>query len=189
MTTGSLERVELRTARLVLRPFRLKDVDEVYSYAKDPEWGRSLLMPVPEPYVRRDAEEFIAKAVLASQDINPMFAIVLDTRVVGGIHLEINITDQVADLGYGIATTNWGKGLATEAATAVLDWAFIHYDLQKICARADLHNRRSIRVMEKLGMKREGVLRSHRKGRTQRIDVVYYGILRTEWEKRAEAES
>lgn len=187
MTASPEERVELRTERLLLRPFRLEDVDDVYAYARDPEWGRALLLPVPEPYVRRNAEEFVTRTLLASWSTDPHFAIVLDTTVIGGINLTVDKPHEIAGLGYVIAKPHWGKGLAPEAATAVFDWAFAHHGLAKIYARADLRNRRSTRVMEKLGMTREGVLRSHRKGRGERIDEVHYGLLRQEWEQRAEA--
>ena len=136
----------------------------MYAYARDPEWGRALLLPVPEPYVRRNAEEFVARTLLASWSTDPHFAIVLDTTVIGGINLTVDKPHEIAGLGYAIAKPHWGKGLAPEAATAVFDWAFAHHGLAKIYARADLRNRRSTRVMEKLGMTREGVLRSHRKG-------------------------
>ena len=69
-----------------------------------------------------------------------------------------------------------------EAAGAVIDWAFDELALEKVHAKADLRNVRSQRVMERLGMTREGVLRGHTRGRGERIDDVYYGLLRDEWE-------
>ena len=75
-----------------------------------------------------------------------------------------------------------------EAAGAVLGWGFQWRRLSKISSRADVRNRRSWRVMEKLGMRREGVARSCLKGPRPghpRIDVVSYGLLREEWEQAA----
>lgn len=177
------EPTELRTERLLLRPFKLEDVDDVYVYAKDPEWAQYLLLPIPQPYTRRNAEEFVARQVLADWSTNPDFAIVLKSVVVGGINLRIDGTHDTAGLGYGLARAHWGKGLVAEAAKAVIDWGFAEYGLAKIYARADLRNQRSTKVMEKVSMTREGVLRSHRKGRGERIDEVYYGLLRQEWER------
>ena len=82
------EPVELRTERLLLGPFRLEDVDDVLEYARDPEWAWSL-PAVPQPYERRHAEEFVARTFLAPWDTRPLFAIVIDGRVVGGINLSI----------------------------------------------------------------------------------------------------
>lgn len=177
------EKIELKTERLLLRPFRLGDVDDVFEYARDPEWAKYLLLRIPQPYSREDAEEFLAGAVLTSWDTNPLFAIMLDSTVIGGINLRIRPADEIAGLGYGIARTHWGKGLVPEAALAVIGWGFKQYGLTKIYATADPRNKRSHRVMEKLGMTREGVLRSHRKGREARVDEVYYGLLREEWEE------
>ena len=64
-----------------------------------------------------------------------------------------------------------------------MDWGFTKCGLAKVYAWADARNKRSQRVMEKLGMTHEGILRSHRKGMDERIDEVYYGILREEWEE------
>ena len=78
-----MEPTELRTKRLLLRPWRLSDVDDVFAYASDVDWGRYL--PVPQPYLRRDAEEFVARAVLASWDQEPKLAMVFEDRAVGGV--------------------------------------------------------------------------------------------------------
>ena len=83
------EPVELRTERLLLRPFKLDDVEDVFTYASDPEWARYL--PVSQPYARQHAEEFVAQRVLASWDTNPVWALVLAGRVIGGIGLRIKL--------------------------------------------------------------------------------------------------
>ena len=176
------DRPHLKTERLLLRPFRLDDVADVYAYAKDPEWGRYLAAALPQPYTRRDAEEFVARSVLTSWDTKPLFAIVIDGRGVGGIGLSISEQNATAGLHYSIGMEHWGRGLMPEAAKAVIDWGFRTFDLAKVSSFADLRNRRSWRVMEKVGMTREGVLRSHSKVRDERVDYVYYGILREEWD-------
>ena len=177
-----VEKVELKTERMLLRPFRLEDADDVFEYSNDPDWAR-YLPQVPQPYTRRDAEEFVARRIVTSWDTNPAFAMTLDSTVVWAINLLISEPDETASLGYAIARAHWGKELMPEAARAVIDWGFTERGLAKVYATADLRNRRSWRVMEKLGMTREGVLRSHRMGREGRIDEVYYGLLREEWEK------
>ena len=176
------ERVELKTERLLLRPFRLEDLDDVFEYPRDPEWAK-YLWTLPQPYTREDAEEFVARAVISTWETNPIFAIAMDSTVIGAIWLTIHMADETASVGYNIARRNWGKGLATEAAQGVIEWGFQEYHLAKFYATADLRNKRSQRVMAKLGMTREGVLRSHVEGRGTRVDVVYYGLLREEWKK------
>ena len=183
----SAEKVELKTERLLLRPFRLEDVDDVFDYASDPEWARYSLLP--QPYLRRDAEEFVARQVLASWETRAHFAIVLKGKVIGGVNLIIDAPNQSASLGYGITRVYWGRGYAIESARCAVSWGFETYGLVKVWATTDLRNERSLRVMEKLGMTREGVLRSHRLVRGERRDEVYYGLLREEWKRPREAEA
>ena len=77
-TTDHGECRRMTTPRLVLRPFSPTDVDDLFEYARDPEWAQYLLDRVPQPYTRRNAEEFIARQMVASPDIQPSWAIVLD---------------------------------------------------------------------------------------------------------------
>ena len=183
-----VEPTDIRTERLLLRPFRLTDADDVYAYAKDPEFSRFL--PLPSPYEYRHAEIHVARSFLNSWDTQPTFAISLDDTVIGGINLRIDTQIMTADLGYGISREHWGKGLMVEAVSAVINWAFDEFGIAKVGARADFRNRQSWRVMEKLGMKREGVLRSQEPPNpvnpNERVDMVHYGVLREEWERQAE---
>ena len=179
---------ELRTKRLVLRRFAPGDVDDVFDYAKDPEWAEYLLTAVPQPYTRRNAEKFVARQMRASAEREPTWAIVLDGTVVGGIGLSVDARHDTGELHYGLGRPYWGRGIMPEAVAAVVDWGFPARSLAKISAMADLRNRRSWRVMEKLGMTREGVLRSQEKDVRPgypRSDDVYYGLLRDEWESGA----
>ena len=172
---------EIRTERLLLRPHRLEDVDDIFEFARDPEWGRYLT--VPRPYLRKHAEEFVAQRILTSRDEWPVWAMVLEGRVVGGIGIDIDVEHATGALGYSIAKKHWGTGLTVEAARAVIDWGFRERGLAKVYAYADARNAQSLRVMEKLGMTREGTLRSHRTLRDERVDDVYHGLLREEWER------
>ena len=179
---------ELRTNRLVLRRFGPGDVADVFDYAKDPEWAEYLLTAVPQPYTRWNAEEFVARQMRASPEREPTWAIVLDGMVVGGIGFSVDPRHDTGELHYGLGRPYWGRSLMPEAVSAVVDWGFGERALAKISAYADLRNRRSWRVMEKLGMTREGVRRSQGKDvRTAypRTDYVYYGLLREEWEPAA----
>ena len=169
--------IELRTERLLLRPFRLSDIDDVLEYASNPEWATYY----PRPYDRGRAEYVVAQAVLTSRDKGAAFAIVYDGRVIGLISLTVDPEDRKAELGYDIARDMWGRGVAPEAASAVCDWGFREYGLAAIYAHADARNRRSLRVMEKLGMARDGTYRSDEVERGERVDEACYAVLRSEW--------
>lgn len=174
--------VELRTERLLLRPFSLSDVGDVFEYASDPEWVR-YLVNIPHPFTMRDAEEFVTRfSNLTSWDTLPMFAIVLDAKVIGEIYLNaLDLQHERAELGYSLSRRHWGKGLTPEAARAVINWAFRAFNLNRIYSTCDPRNEHSWRVLEKLGMVREGLLRSHLKWHGEFRDVLYYGVLRHEW--------
>lgn len=175
-----VEPVELKTERLLLRPWRLTDVDDVLEFAADPEYAR--YTTTPQPYTRRDAEEWVARCVLASFETAPYFAIVNGERVVGAISLTVNLQQLMAVLHYGLARSHWGQGLMVEAASALVSWAFETYGLAKVYSNADVRNRQSWRVMEKLGMTREGLFRKHRRIKGEQVDDVYYRLLHEEWE-------
>ena len=168
---------EIRTRRLLLRPYRFDDVDDVFAYGSDEEWGRYL--DVQQPYTRRSAGEDVARAILAG-GASPMWAIVHEERVVGGVTV-IDRGAGAGELGYSLARPLWGQGLMTEAATVAVAYGFETLHLVRIHASTDIRNTASWRVMEKLGMKREGVLRRHRLIQGELVDEVCYAILREEW--------
>ena len=183
-TTDLGESRDLASPRLTLRPFGPGDVDDVFEYARDPEWAEFLLDSLPQPYTRRDAEKSVAERMLAPKT-EPSWNVVLDGVGIGGIILSIDSKHETGAIDYALARPHWRQGLMTEAAAAVGDWGFRQRGLARISSHADLRNRRSWRVMEKLGMTREGVSCSQRKDPRPdhlRVDFVYYALLRDQWE-------
>lgn len=177
----------IRTDRLVLRPWAFADVADVLAYANDKEWSRYL--PLPQPYFEADARTFIATKVLQNRQEHPSWAIEHESRVIGGINLRFFADHQIGQMGYSIARPFWNRGLATEAARSVLSAAFEAIpDLVRVRAMADARNVASTRVLEKVGMKHEGTLRSNRFLRGEPADEVWYGILRSEWRNRADSQ-
>ena len=88
----------------------------------------------------------------------------------------------MAEHGYGLGRTWWGRGLMTEACRALLRHGFEDLDLEVIYARVDPANRPSVRVVEKLGFTYEGTLRQRTLARGVRVDHQHWGLLRSEWE-------
>jgi RimJ/RimL family protein N-acetyltransferase len=168
---------ELRTTRLLLRPFRREDADDVFGIYSDEEVAYYAL---PGSITREDVERSLANPKPWAE--RPRFAVVFGGRVVADVVLEIEPRDGIANLGYAVARGHWGKGFATEATRVVVDYGFQAFDLAKVYARADPRNVASVRVMEKLGMRREALLRSQVLRRGERCDRVYYRLLRNEWE-------
>jgi RimJ/RimL family protein N-acetyltransferase len=169
---------ELRTARLLLRRPRPEDADAYYAIARDPEYA---YFGSRGDLDREATERAIARIVAMPWERRPEFAVLLEGRIVGRVMLDVDRVNRIAALGYGIGRPWWGQGIATEAARAVLDYAFDALRVAKVWARADPRNLGSVRVLEKLGMQREGLLRGHLWFRGERVDRVYYGLLREEW--------
>lgn len=148
--------VELYTARLVLRAFRATDVDDALAYRDDPEFAR-FLPHIPQPFTREDAERFVATNMTEPWDTLPTFAVVLADRVIGTVNLDIDTAGRTAMIGYAIARAQWGRGIATEAASAVMQWSFVEHALVAMWASTDVAHVGSRRVMEKLGMTVEAI--------------------------------
>ncbi|MEM8862185.1 MAG: GNAT family protein [Chloroflexota bacterium] len=174
---------EIETERLLLRPYTFDDVDDVYAYAKDPEWGEYL--PVPSPYKRQDAEYFVALHQLKDRNLKNQWAIQLNGTVVGGIDLNFVRDDHaIAEFHWSIGKEYWGQGIMTEAGLALRDLAFQSVpSLNRIQSHAAIGNIGSWRVMEKVGLSREGVLKQSWKARDGWFDMVWYALLRPEWEQ------
>jgi ribosomal-protein-alanine N-acetyltransferase len=141
----------LETKRLVLRPFEAGDVGDCLEYRNDPEFAR-YLPHIPQPFTLLDAEAFVRQNMTEPFEQSPTLAIVLEGKVIGTVNLEIDRASRSAMLGYAIGRRYWDCGLATEAAGAVLSWAFGGLGLDRVWASTDAGNVRSQRVLAKLGM-------------------------------------
>jgi ribosomal-protein-alanine N-acetyltransferase len=153
----------------------------VFLYADDVEWSRYLR--IVQPYSLGDARKFITTQLLLNRREHPSWAIEYEGRVAGGINLRLLSHLRLGVLGYSIARAVWGRGLATEAARGIVDTAFDGCPtLACVRAMVDARNVASLRVLEKLAMRREGVLRSNRFSNDGLVDEVWCEISRSEWE-------
>lgn len=147
---------ELQTPRLLLRSFRLTDIDDALAYRNDEEFAR--YMPhIPQPFTRKDAEEFVAVNMAEPWRQSPTFAVVFDGKVIGTVNFKVNAETRSAMLGYAIGREWWGQGLAFEAVSAAVTWASSTFRLTRLWAACDPLNARSIRLMQRLGMKQESL--------------------------------
>jgi ribosomal-protein-alanine N-acetyltransferase len=171
-----IAKVELRTDRLLLRPFQSDDVADALAYGDDEEFGR-FLPHVPQPFTKLDAEKFVALNVSEPWEQSPVFAVVLGGTLIGTVNFELDDEPGSAMLGYAIGRRWWGQGISIEAARAAMAWAVEAFALTRIWAATDARHVRSVRVMEKLGMKREALHRNDHRGRHgELVDEVVYGI-------------
>jgi RimJ/RimL family protein N-acetyltransferase len=174
---------ELETPRLLLRRARVTDAERVYvTYACDPEVARFVLFRPDQTL--QDVHEFLEKAEHAwDAGIAATWAITLkpEHKLIGMVDLRF---ESEANLGYVLARTYWNHGLTTEAVRAVINCAFEMPDIHRVWAICEVSNTASVRVLEKVGMIREGRLERHlvfpNLGEEPRA-VYRYGIAREEW--------
>ena len=184
MMNMSLKTPTLHTARLLLRPFTEGDTDAIYAlmsnayvlrYWDAPPWSE-----------RTRADRFIARCKEMEQEGSGVRLAI--ERIADGVFIgwcafmEWNPNYRSGMIGYCLDNTAWGQGFATEAAGAVLQWAFGTLDLNRVQSGADTRNRASERVLEKLGFVREGTLREDCIVNGDVSDDSVYGLLRREWE-------
>lgn len=86
-----------------------------------------------------------------------------------------------AELGYSLGRAHWGRGLAQEAVSAVIDYGFDALDLYRLEARVDPRNHASAVLLKRLGFAHEGCLRRRDELKGERVDVDYFGLLRPDW--------
>jgi ribosomal-protein-alanine N-acetyltransferase len=174
----------LTTARLTLRPMTLADAPRVQLLAGDRQVAATTAL-IPHPYPDGAAEVWIGQHERNALSHNYTFAITLNPtgELIGCIGLSTDATNQRSELGYWLGVPFWGRGYVTEAARAVVDFAFTQIpNLHKISACHLGNNPASGRVMQKIGMTREGVRRDHRCKWGEYHDEVDYGLLRTDWQ-------
>ena len=177
--------VLLRTERLLLRPLVAADVPDVLAYRGSPEVCRYLLHePRDEAEVRaRIAETFATAPAHDGDDLQ--LAVESQGRVIGEVNLHlVSTVHRQAEIGWVFNPEHQGHGFATEAATALLETAFTDWGVHRAFAQLDPRNVASARLCDRLGMRREALLREESWFKGQWGDLAIYAILATEWARR-----
>jgi [ribosomal protein S5]-alanine N-acetyltransferase len=176
----------LRTSRLLLRPFTEADTDAIFALHSSSRVLRYWDSPPWKECAR--AERFIAACRQMEQEGSGARVAIeraADRLFIGWCCLvEWNQVHRSATLGYCFDEPAWGQGFATEAADALLSWAFDTLDLNRVQSDTDTRNTASARVLEKLGFVREGMLRENCIVNGEVSDSWVYGLLRREWKPR-----
>lgn len=173
----------MQTERLIIRRFKPEDGADLYDYLSREEVVRF------EPYGVFSQKE--ANQAAAGRSKNEAFwAVCLKDsgKLIGNLYFAKGEFD-TWELGYVFHSDFWGKGYACEAAKALIDDAFREQKAHRIVAMCNPKNERSWRLLERLGMRREGFLRQNVWFKTDETgcplwnDTYEYGILAQEWEK------
>jgi RimJ/RimL family protein N-acetyltransferase len=144
----------LETKRLALRAPRLEDAKTVAALANDRRIAENTAR-IPHPYRLADAEGFIAGANKTVSDA--LFLVTLHDGTIAGACGLMQTADETPELGYWLGVPYWGKGYATEALHALVDYAFADLGHDALQAGARVTNPASRRVLEKCGFQWTGV--------------------------------
>jgi RimJ/RimL family protein N-acetyltransferase len=174
----------LRTPRLVLREFRESDFDAVHAYGADPEVARFMVWGPNTPEETRAFLDRVQEqqAGWPRPSVNTAVELADSGRLIGSAELRVvHSENQHGEFGYCFHRDVWGQGYGPEAAGALIRQGFEEMGLHRITATCDVRNRKSWRVMEKLGMRREAMFREDVRVKRRWRDTYLYAILAEEW--------
>jgi len=178
------EQPTLETERLALRPLTPRDAPALSRLAGRREIADTTIS-IPHPYSEEQARQWIAEtAELFAKGKSAVFGMELKRggSMAGTIGLrDIDAEHSQAELGFWVAVECWGQGYATEAARAVVGFGFERLGLNRIYAHHMVRNPASGRVLARIGMKQEGLLRQRVRKWGVFEDVVLMALLRQEW--------
>jgi len=174
---------ELKTERLLLRKIFLTDAENIFEYAQIPEVSKFLSW---SPHISiENTKEFICALIQNYIDGTPgSWGIELDQekKIIGTIgFLYWDTENQRAETGFALSNKYWNQGIMTEALWKILSFGFTRMDLNRIEARTFSNNIASQKVLEKVGMKYEGLLREHALVKGNYQDLKLYSILRKDF--------
>jgi ribosomal-protein-alanine N-acetyltransferase len=173
----------IATERLVLRRFTHDDMPDVLRFVSQPSVAKVTSTRIPA------TEEGVRQYIDLQNSYQPfekdkVFELAIerkeDGRVIGFLGLIVEDHGQ-GEMGWALGVEYRGQGYATEAAAALMDYGFHSLGLHRIHADTSTDNRPSCRMMERLGMRREGLLRGAVYEDGTWVDRFVYGLLVDEW--------
>jgi RimJ/RimL family protein N-acetyltransferase len=182
-----MQTVRLTTERLELRPLTAEDVDDVTAACQDPQIGRWI--PIPVPYSREDAVEFVENVATSGWREDTMYNFGVFTRAEGTLVSSMGLVrtallrsaERQAEIGFWTAKEQRGHGYTVEAARAVIGWAFADLGVERLEWVATAGNEASRAVAAKLGFVMEGLQRGKIVHRGVRRDAWIGALLPTDW--------
>jgi [ribosomal protein S5]-alanine N-acetyltransferase len=173
----------LRAPRLILRTLSEADVADVLAVFSDPlvlrYWDGPLMT------TQQDAMQYIERIHYGFRRRQLMQWGIADVKtdaVIGTCTItHLSITHERAEIGFALKQARWGQGLGLEAVSAAIDFAFQELGLHRIEADVDPRNERSLRLLDRLGFRREGHLRERYYMNGERQDAVMMAMLSAEW--------
>jgi ribosomal-protein-alanine N-acetyltransferase len=153
--------MQLELKHCNIRPWRMDDAESIARHANNRKIWLGVRDLFPHPYTIEDAREFLQRAITEQPEMK--FCVEIERVAVGGIgvHPGQDVHRHTATIGYWLGEQFWGRGIMTEAVTAVTDFCFDNFPLRRISAEVFSNNPASARVLEKAGFTFEGRLKNH----------------------------
>jgi ribosomal-protein-alanine N-acetyltransferase len=168
------------TERLILRRLELKDAEDYYLFASDPlitthtKWSHHVEITETVQYL-----ESVNEKINLRQSYHWAIVNKENKKVVGRVSLfKFDRSNDNCEIGFGIARDYWNKGIITEATNRILEYAFKELNLNRVDARCNEENFGSERVMQKIGMKYEGLIREQLKIRGEYKNQKLYSLIK-----------
>ncbi|MEY9969718.1 ribosomal-protein-alanine N-acetyltransferase [Lysinibacillus sp. RC46] len=167
----------IKTKRLLIREFEVQDWQAVYEYTSNP----NVMKYIPEGvFNEEEAKKFVSENRGEKAKYFPII-LVSENIVIGHIVFHQYFGDHTYEIGWVLNPNYYNNGYASEAAKAVLDYGFKEKKLHRIIATCQPENIPSYRVMEKIGMRREGYFKKCIPNGDEWWDEYYYAVLDEEW--------
>lgn len=177
---------ELRTRRLLLREITLDDVEWYLRHFSTPEIieGQGFAGPDGFEGAERELKRYFIELFARREGFRWGLQLKGKEGLIGsaGFHKWFPQVPHRAELGYDLDPDFWGQGLMTEALSAIIGFGFRRMRLKRIELLTGPHNRNSMRLVRRLGFKKEGLLREHgldENGKPQ--DDIMFSLLKDEW--------
>jgi RimJ/RimL family protein N-acetyltransferase len=166
---------------VTLRYLEFDDIDTLYRWETDIELALWAGWTIPRIYAafRHKYEQRLTEP---EKDLE-MLGIEFEGQLVGSVQLyDIDEYERRAEVGIQVGEKSlWGRGIASTALRIILDYAFTVRNLERVCAEVYAFNQRSLRLMERVGFQKEGILRQHEIHNGVRQDMHFYGMLKAEF--------
>lgn len=151
----------IETERLLIRPLQDSDENDIFEYASDPEVARFMAWDAHKTIEdTRDFLRYIKDLEAERLQIDRGIILKAENKLIGTISfVTIDYAMKIVELGYCLSRAYWGHGYAVEAGNAMIDAAVKYLKIHRIEAECSTDNVNSERVMMKLGMQFEGIMR------------------------------
>jgi RimJ/RimL family protein N-acetyltransferase len=175
----------IRSERLLLRRLAPRDADALAAYRSDPEVAR--YQSWETPFSLDDARSLIADLAGADLDGPGWFQWAVERvgepGIVGDVGVNLLEDGRQAELGYTIAPASQRRGYGREAIARMVDHLLVDRRLHRVSAECDPRNEASVRLLERLGFRREGHRRSSTWSKGEWSDDYLYALLADEWRR------